>query len=267
MESVPTFRANPVSMGTPNVYHLPSWDGISDPERLKVIRQIVYQYGRDPRVTSKAIEILRQHGIEPRNYREQAACLLKWVQTNVYYVNEPGERLQSPLYTLKVGYGDCDDMSILLCSFFEAIRLPWKMVISGVKDGKFIRYHEGDKHYPQTVYSHIYCMVGNKPFTPSKWYYCEPTLQAPFGWDVVQASKGKGASLKSLMPEFAGADSQLSSIFKPSQSITAFLRSKTGKIVESALIAALTAIMVELLLDRIRSTRFHAKYIKPQKEK
>ena len=264
MEQRPQFSAGHLQLGDPQVYHLPAWNNISDPKRLKILRQIIEQYGRDPRIASQAIAICRQAGVEPRNYKGQAACLLKWVQTQIYYANEPGERLQSPLYTLKVGYGDCDDMMILLCSFFECIKLPWKIVISGKKGDKYVRYHEGDRHYTHAMYTHVYCMVGNKPFTPTEWYYCEPTLKAPFGWDVVQSAEGKGEPLHNLLPELGDP---ITEALKPTRTvaISSVFKSKGLQILEAAAIAALTAVLAELFLDKIRSTDFHKRHIKGKK--
>ena len=146
---------------------------------MATIRLIIKQYGRDPRIARLAVAILKDAGCKPREYKKQCAALLEFVQTKIYYVNEPEERLQSPLYTLKIGLGDCDDLAILLCSFFECINLPWKLVVSGQtpEDGRLIRYHDGDPNYRQISYSHIYCAVGNRPFTPTEWYYCEPTMK------------------------------------------------------------------------------------------
>lgn len=180
---------NKLEVTDPKVYHIPEWDTLDDPKRLEVIGGLIEQFGRDPRIATKAVDILRSSGVAPRDYEGQAACLLKWVQENIYYVNEPGERLQDPLYTLKIGYGDCDDMVITLCAFFESIALPWRLVISGIKNnGDKVRYIQGDKKIANASWTHIYCMVGNQPFHPNAWFYCEPTIKGvPLGWDVIEA--------------------------------------------------------------------------------
>ena len=172
----------PLQMDTPKVYHFEKWHNLSEPQKLDVIKDIIESYGRDPRVATKCIQILRQANVAPRDYVRQAKVLLDWVQHKIYYVNEPGERLQSPMYTLKVGYGDCDDMVIVLCSFFEAIKLPWKLVLSGASKTGKKRYIHGERFKRDAAYSHIYCMVGDRPFSPTKWFYCEPTIRGvPLG--------------------------------------------------------------------------------------
>ena len=91
-------------------------------------------------------------------------------------------------------------MALLLCALFESIKLDWKLVISGrsrITNDK-VRHIEGGYLPPQVLWSHIYCMVGTPPFKPTKWYYCEPTLQGvPLGWDVVSGSAA-------ALPEMGG---------------------------------------------------------------
>lgn len=181
--------AQRVQLPVPQLYHLPSWAWKNDAKRVAALRQIVADYGRDPRVAALTIQILRASGAEPRDYKAQAAALLKWVQDNVYYANEPGERLQSPEYTLRVGHGDCDDLAILLASMYETIRLPWKFVLSGAtRAGKTVRWIEGESVPRGVTWAHIYVCVGRPAFTPKLWAFAEPTLKgAPLGWDVVHA--------------------------------------------------------------------------------
>lgn len=197
-----------IESGTPKVFDLPAFDGYQDPKKMDVISKIAENAGRDPRMATVAVNILRAANVQPRDYKGQAAALLAWVQNpkNVYYVNEPDERLQDPFYTLKVRYGDCDDVSILLYALARSIRLPAKLVISGLdRRGKKVRYHQGDKNFPKDVdWSHIYLMIGDRPYGQPEWYYAEPTLRVPLGWDVV-------ANNASVLPEmqqreFAGAD-------------------------------------------------------------
>ena len=98
-----------LDLGDAQVIHLPNWNALSHPERLGVMRQISMMRGRDPRIAKLAVSIFKASNIQPREYAKQAASLLAWVQNpkNVFYVNEPGERLQDPIHTIKVGHGDC----------------------------------------------------------------------------------------------------------------------------------------------------------------
>jgi hypothetical protein len=179
-------RTNELSLGSAKTFHLPDWSNLDHPQRLGIIRQIAMMRGRDPRIAQFVVRVLKACNVEPRDYVKQAAALLAWVQTNIYYVNEPGERLQDPIYTLKARFADCDDSVILLAAFFESIGAPWKLVLSGKKDGKKVRYIEGDPLPPGVSWAHIYLMVGTPTFNPIDWYFCETTIKGvPLGWDVV----------------------------------------------------------------------------------
>jgi len=198
-----------IETGVPKVFDLPAFDDYQDPKKMDVISKIAENAGRDPRMATVAVDILRKAGVQPRDYKAQAAALLAWVQDpkNIYYVNEPDERLQDPFYTLKVKYGDCDDMAILLYALSRSIRLPARLVISGLdKRGKKVRYHQGDKHFPKNVdWAHIYLMIGDRPYGEPNWHYAEPTLRVPLGWDVVA---NNAALLPEMQREFAGVEGE-----------------------------------------------------------
>jgi transglutaminase-like putative cysteine protease len=192
--------ARRLDLDNPKVYDLPAFDGYQDPKKLDVLARLAEQSGRDPALATLAVQIFRSYGVQPRDYKGQAAALLRWVQTNIYYVNEPDERLQEPKYTLRVRYGDCDDMAILLYALARSVRLPAQFVISGVdKQGRKRRYHQIDKHFPPNVrWGHIYIAIGDQPYGEPTWWYAEPTLKnVPLGWDVVGANSNALPELRS----------------------------------------------------------------------
>ena len=192
IENLPA-RLQALDLAGTDVHHIPEWRTMADPERLKFLRKLSSMRGRDPRLASLSVSIIRKAGVKPRDFKGQAAALLKWVQdpNNVYYVNEPGERLQDPIFTIKQGWGDCDDQVILLCALFESIRLPWKLVIAGKCKEKKVRFIEGSRYPLGCTWFHIYCMVGTPAFVPNKWYFCETTIdKVPLGWDIISGDKG-----------------------------------------------------------------------------
>jgi len=124
-----------LDMGSAKIYHLPDWHNLSHPERLVVMRQIASMRGRDPRIAKLALAIIRKSKAKPRQYKKQAAALLKWVQNpkNCFYINEPGERLQDPIYTIRVKHGDCFAEDTLV------LRVTGELVpIQQVKEGDLI---------------------------------------------------------------------------------------------------------------------------------
>lgn len=182
-------RVQALDLGEARAFHLPDWHRMTHPERLGIMRQISTMRGRDPAIAKHAVSIIRAARVPPREYEKQAAALLAWVQDprNVYFVNEPGERLQDPLVTMRLGMGDCDDVVILLNALFESIGLPWRQVLSGLDaQSRKVRWIEGHPTPPGCRWTHIYTCVGTPPFGPTTWYFCEPTIQGvPLGWDVI----------------------------------------------------------------------------------
>jgi hypothetical protein len=233
-------NAKQLDLGDSRVFHLPNWNNLSHPERLAVMRQIAMMRGRDPRIAKLAVSIIKKSGAKPREYEKQAASLLKWVQDprNVYYVNEPGERLQDPLHTIKIGHGDCDDQSLLLTCLFESIGLPWKYVLSGRSGvGKKVRHIEGGKVEPDTRWSHIYCMVGTPPFSPNRWYFCETTvIGVPLGWDVIEGdhsylpemAKTKGGPAQIMIPRPANSRFRAAALPPADQRSPAYMEAMAG---------------------------------------
>jgi len=267
-------RARPVSLKGPDTYHLPNWGSMSDPARIATLRRIVLEYGADVRVTSLAVRIIRgERGVwrkrrpmraEPREYKKQAAALLAWVQTHIYYVNEPGERLQSPEFTLRKGFGDCDDMAILLASFYQSLRLPWRFVLSGgdPRTRQPVRWIEGQPLPPGIKWSHIYVTVGRPTFTPTRWSFAEPTLRGvPLGWDVV-AAKQKGASIP--MPELGGVDDgngQIVAIGRKAKAEWDTIRAELSeelhwrRIVVTTVVGSVTSILTAVVVGKVMAAQ------------
>jgi len=261
-------KVKKLALDKPKVHHLPAWGGLDDPKRMEIIRRIAMQRGRDPRIATQAVKILKQYKVQPRQYKRQAAAILKWVQDpkNVYYVNEPGERLQDPLYTLKVGYGDCDDMVILLLALYESIRLPTKLVISGLNKstGQKVRHIEG-QHYPKNVkWTHIYGMVGDHPFKTKKWYFFEPTMPMPLGWDVISGDSSMIPEMNAYSGAYGNPYGQGMASSMIGASIGgAMAEGEAGdkgklldwhRIVPAVVIGAATSLLTSLLLDWMRGT-------------
>jgi hypothetical protein len=263
--------ATPITLDAPKAYHLPRWNKISDPERLKFLRSVAEQRGRDPRIRELAFRLIA--GIRERDYPAQAAALLKAVQPGgplMAYVNEPGEVLQDPLYTLKVKAGDCDDAALLLSSLFEAIRMPWRYVLSGVNTltKERVRWVEGTP-YPRGVrWAHIYLQAGWPVFKPTTWVWAEPTVRnAPLGWDVTGHMERTGnAGLPELgdagAPTLPTAPTAVTVTAPPSafRDIAARIGGSVAGstqrgIVETVLISVTATVLATAVLDYLRARK------------
>ena len=261
-------RANPIDLDGashyPKVWHLPDWKKGDDTQRIAVLREISMRSGTDPRFATLAVNICKKHNIQPRDYKGQAQALLKWVQHNIYYVNEPSERLQDPVYTLKVGYGDCDDMAILLATLYESIRLEWRFVLSGKVGNKNTRWIEGTPLPKGGVWSHIYLLVGYPPFQPHKWQFAEPTLRGvDLGWDIIQSMQ-KG---ERLLPEMAGVtvedrgivtieNKKVNERKKKRQELFKRLKEKLDPetLASDAIIVAITGLVSSMIVSAVRKS-------------
>ena len=106
---------------TPKTWKIDSWSSMNQSQRMAFLRSVSSSAGQNPEIATLCVSIFRKDNVKPRDYKAQAHSLLRWVQKNIYYVNECGERLQDPMYTLKIGYGDCDDMALLLGCMCESV--------------------------------------------------------------------------------------------------------------------------------------------------
>jgi ATP/ADP translocase len=131
-----------------------------------------------------------------------------------------------------------------------------------------VRYIEGEP-YKKAQYAHIYCCVGNKPFTPSKWIMCEPTMKVPLGWDIVKAVSGDPEAARYL-PELNLGSTASGIVAGNVSDVVSSARSSTSadfhkKIVEAVIIGTTTAVVTQLLLDYIRGTRWYRSKISKKK--
>jgi len=67
---------------------------------------------KHPKVRALALQIVR--GLGPREYSRQIDAVYNWVKQNVEFRGEYRETLQTPVATLNLGAGDCDDHVTLL---------------------------------------------------------------------------------------------------------------------------------------------------------
>jgi transglutaminase-like putative cysteine protease len=242
----------PVQLDAPRTYHLAAWGRMSDAQRVAWLRSVAVQRGRDPRIRELVFNLLR--GVRERDYRAQAATLLRAVQPGgalgIEYRNEPGETLQDPLYTLRVRGGDCDDSALLLATLYEAIRLPWRFVLSGTAHGRRVRWVEGTPLPLGFRAAHIYVCVGWPPFRPAVWTWAEPTVRGkPLGWDATGEMRRRGTS---SLPELAG----------PATSAGAAVAASTAEggvswrtIGAAVMVGVLTSVASQVLLDYLRWRR------------
>lgn len=100
-------------------------------QTLKLMRGLVRKYKSNLHIRVLAQRITRN--LPQKNYTLEAAALHKFVRDRVRYVKDINgiETLQTPIQTLNLGSGDCDDKSILVASLLESIGHPTRFVACG----------------------------------------------------------------------------------------------------------------------------------------
>ncbi|HXH14320.1 MAG TPA: transglutaminase-like domain-containing protein [Alphaproteobacteria bacterium] len=135
---------------------------------IEYIKALIRAGAKDFYVRQKAIDILLEKGVAPKDYRGEIKALFEWVQRNVRYTKDPFrvEVLHSARRLLELRAGDCDDMTILLGSMLEAIGHPVRLILTGP-----------DPLRPR-LFSHIYL----EAFHKGRWIPLDATMPYPMGW-------------------------------------------------------------------------------------
>jgi transglutaminase-like putative cysteine protease len=146
-------------------------------DKMRRLRGMIDDGANDPLVHELAAHIIAP--IDARDAAGEAAMLLSWVQTKIRYTPERVETFQSARYTLEHGFGDCDDLVVVLGALLESIVIPTQLEVLGwTEDGVF-------------DCRHIFLRVGLPPRAPTEWVAAEPTLPVPFGWEPAPYAAAK----------------------------------------------------------------------------
>jgi hypothetical protein len=129
---LPDFRTFNGTMGTPLAL---GDQGVE--QTIEVIRKIVDDAVKDPKVNVTAIEMLRGAGIDQNTQFSRdakAAAIYAAVANRWMYVEDPvgpfgpKETLRPPRTLLQYWAGDCDDASVLIASLLGTIGIPSRLV-------------------------------------------------------------------------------------------------------------------------------------------
>jgi len=131
---------------------------------------------------------VRQYALEAtanckdRDDREQAASIFQAVKLNIRFRGEYSETVQSPLVTLQLGAGDCDDHSTLIVALLRSIGIPGRF--------KTVATDPGDR---QRMFTHVYAMAGLRQGNRIvEWFPLDSTVPyATPGWEVPRVTRAK----------------------------------------------------------------------------
>ena len=142
-------------------------------QTIEHIKELIRQGSKDFYVRQKAIDILLQNAVKPKDYLAEIDAIFRWVQRNIRYTKDPFqvEVLHSARRMLELRAGDCDDMTILLGSMLKSIGHPVRLVVAGF-----------DLQRPDQ-YSHIFMEVLCK----NQWIPLDATMPFRMGWSPPSA--------------------------------------------------------------------------------
>jgi len=153
----------------PEIYlgHIPTgWSGTQ--QTVEHVQALIRSGAKDFYVRQKAIDILLEKQVKPKDYLAEMKALFEWVQQHIRYTKDTVqvEVLHSAKRMLELRAGDCDDMAILLGAMLEAIGHPVRLALSGPDPLR------------QDLFTHIYLEVFHK----GDWIPLDATMPHPMGW-------------------------------------------------------------------------------------
>jgi transglutaminase-like putative cysteine protease len=132
------------------------------------VQTLIRAGAKDFSVRQKAIDILLEKQVKPKDYLGEIKALFEWVQRHIRYTKDTFhvEVLHSARRMLELRAGDCDDMTILLGSMLVATGHPVRLILAGFRPNK------------PHAYSHIYPEVNVR----GRWIAIDATVDHPMGW-------------------------------------------------------------------------------------
>lgn len=130
---------------------------------LKAMRAFVRASKKNQKIRAFAANIVRS--VPEKDWPGQANALHEWVKNNIRFMRDTTEveTVADAERTLQLGFGDCDDKSVLFATLAESIGHPTRFVAVG---------------FSPDNYEHVYTetLIGRK------WIASDTTEPRPFGW-------------------------------------------------------------------------------------
>jgi transglutaminase-like putative cysteine protease len=135
---------------------------------LKQMRELVRRGKDTQELRHLANSICMAAQVPAKDWRGELAAIFDYVQTNIRYSQDPSdiETIQGARETLQLGYGDCDDFSVLIATLAECLGHPCCLVALGFQQ-------------PGT-YEHVMTMCSGAG--EDCWVGMDATEARPLGW-------------------------------------------------------------------------------------
>ena len=129
---------------------------------LDLMADLVEKFKTNQQVRELAVRIVSR--VPAKNWAKEVQALQEWVKHNIRYTMDVKgvETLQTPVKTLELKAGDCDDHAILLASLLSTIN----------HDARFVAVGK----YPDQ-FSHVFVQAK----IGSRWFAIETTKNWPMG--------------------------------------------------------------------------------------
>ena len=140
-------------------------------QTLRRMSDIAREYSKHPTVIRLARAIV--HSCPVKDFACEARALFEWVRDNIRWTRDVYgvETLATPVRTLEMKAGDCDDLSTLLASLYLAVGFPVRYVVIA-----------NLPQHPQS-FSHVFVQVDITG--EGDWVSADPSLPtASFGWET-----------------------------------------------------------------------------------
>lgn len=136
-------------------------------QTLAMMGQLTAQYKKNPLIRRLATLIVQP--LPNKAWGAEMAACLNFVRGQIRYTQDINdvETLQTPIATLQLAHGDCDDMCVLLASLLEAVGHPTRFVAIGFEPQQF---------------THVFLEILN--FDTDRWVAADPTEPNPLGWSA-----------------------------------------------------------------------------------
>lgn len=140
-------------------------------QTLRRMEEIAREYSKHPTIIRLSRSII--HSCPVKDFTCEARQLFEWVRDNIRWTRDVYgvETLATPIRTLEMASGDCDDMSTLLASLYLAVGFPVRFVVVA-----------NNPKYPKS-FSHVFVEVDVTG--EGDWVPADPSHpRAKFGWQV-----------------------------------------------------------------------------------
>lgn len=128
---------------------------------------LVNQYKNHPLIRQKGTALVQS--VANKDWVGEINAIFNFVRNYIRYTRdiENTETIQTPVATLKLQHGDCDDMSMLLAALLATVGINTRFVAVG---------------FAPQCFDHVY-VEALEPDT-GEWIACDPTEPNNLGWSA-----------------------------------------------------------------------------------